>query len=408
MSTGLPEAASAVESEVLERKSALNPTDLEDRLTLINTVVAMANTSGGHIVIGSVGKPIPASHLPLFDSARLDDQVNTYVEPRIEGIKSFTESPDFIMIEVPKGKNPPHVFRQNGNFEDANKKQKSVFRKGDVRVRHSSKTELATRDDFDRMFREQEQRLFEKVKIVFDAGPNAEITVSKEADLKFRLAPDDPTARPVKELLTPEPFRDFDQEMIGAVKAWKTSGQLLNEAQICKAYARRDAVTEVEVLALLLQSCWEKYLPGYCWATRLSNTQAAAVIRSTLESDKHPSALEALKIAVLLPIETAQPLIEIARKSKRDSIRNQLRRLEPVLRAKGDKNTALEKAQQLGQSVTYYVDGKKLDSRITSLDKKFFELVLAGLAAGEKRNRYAFKAVELRLFAGLIGRNESA
>src|ERR1700742_1197337 len=133
MPADILQVASATESEVLERKSALNPGDAEDRLTLINAIVAMANTSGGHIVIGTIGKEIPPSHLPLFDSARLDDQVNSYVEPRVEGIRSFIESPDFIVVEVPKGKNPPHVFRQNGNFEDATKKQKSVFRKGDVR-----------------------------------------------------------------------------------------------------------------------------------------------------------------------------------------------------------------------------------------------------------------------------------
>ena len=71
------------------------------------------------------------------------------------------------------------------------------------------------------------------------------------------------------DVLTPTPFRDLPQELVGGIKAWKTSNQLLNETQIMKAYLERLVIQSPEAIELLLRSCWERHIPGFWWAARL-------------------------------------------------------------------------------------------------------------------------------------------
>ena len=66
-----------------------------------------------------------------------------------------------------------------------------------------------------------------------------------------RIDPSAIDARPVYDVLTPTPFRDLHQELIGAVKSWKTSHQLLNEVQIMKAYLEKEKIKDLEILELL-------------------------------------------------------------------------------------------------------------------------------------------------------------
>jgi len=62
------------ESEGFDLKSALDPTSSQDYLEFAADLVAMGNTLGGGILVGTRGSSIPALHLPLFDSARIDDR----------------------------------------------------------------------------------------------------------------------------------------------------------------------------------------------------------------------------------------------------------------------------------------------------------------------------------------------
>jgi hypothetical protein len=93
------------EGQTFETKSSLDPTNVRDMLGLVADIVAMPNTSGGRIVIGTRGSMLSESHVKLFDSARLDDQVNAYSEPAVGGITSVLVDQDLLMVEVAKSKN---------------------------------------------------------------------------------------------------------------------------------------------------------------------------------------------------------------------------------------------------------------------------------------------------------------
>ncbi|MFQ5926209.1 MAG: helix-turn-helix domain-containing protein, partial [Terriglobia bacterium] len=161
------------ESEEFEKKSELVPTKTGEMLELIKTIVSMANTRGGKILIGTEGKAIPRAQIQHFDSARLDDKANGYIEPHLGNIRTSVIDGEFVLIEVEKGQNPPYMFKRDGSYHAEQNQLRSVFRRGEILVRHSSKSERAERSDLDRMFSEREQHLFEKVKMIFEAPPDA-------------------------------------------------------------------------------------------------------------------------------------------------------------------------------------------------------------------------------------------
>jgi hypothetical protein len=251
------------EGDELEKKSSLDPSNSKDSLGLVADIIAMANTKGGKLLIGTHGAPLPETQVKLFDSARLDDKVNSFADPNVVGITSTQLGRDFLLIEIEKSKTPPHVMKKEGNYNDPEKGQLHIFRSRDILVRHSSKTERATRSDLDRMFTERQQTLFEKVKMVFEAPSGSRIEVVGEGvGAPVKIDPEAPDAIPVYDVLTSSPFRDMQQELIGAVKSWKTSHQLLNETQIMKAHLEKNKLQDPEVLELLLRSSWERHYPG--------------------------------------------------------------------------------------------------------------------------------------------------
>lgn len=136
------------ESIDLEKKSRYSGTTKE-RLELVKTIVAMANTKGGEITI----RELVGITTDSMDSARLDDLVNKYIQPRIENIRSSVDKKGKVRIKVESSSRKPHVFVHEASYEDNKGRRKSAFFPGQVYVRHSSKTEPATADDFNSMIR---------------------------------------------------------------------------------------------------------------------------------------------------------------------------------------------------------------------------------------------------------------
>jgi len=387
------------EGETFETKSSLDPTNPKDMLGVVADIVAMANTAGGRILIGTKGSAFPEGHVELFDSARLDDRVNAYAEPNVGGIRSSLIDSDFLMVEVAKSANPPHIFKREGNYADAGKGQLSLFRSRDIFVRHSSKTERANRSDLDRMFTERQQTLFEKVKMVFEAPVDARIQVVEGSGVPVRIDPTAPDARPVYDVLTSSPFRDLHQELIGAVKSWKTSRQLLNETQIMKAYVARQRIQDIEIVELVLRSCWERYIPGFWWAARLGVTDVPRALREGIGPGAFPSSAEALKVASVLPRDLATALFRLVDECPKKSVKNRARKLEPVLRARTKKYEKLIEVLYPLQKLAYLVPTGTKIVEFGNIGKSNLDEIVETILAGTKENRGAFKAVESILYA---------
>ncbi len=130
-----------------EEKSRYNHVPRK-RLELVKTIVAFANTAGGQIFIREV-----ACRPADLDSARLDDLVNKYVEPRLGGLTSYAVGYGWI-VEVPRSPDRPHIFVRTGTYDEGTR-QKTAFHPGQVYVRHSSKTEPAVGDDLRQVLQER-------------------------------------------------------------------------------------------------------------------------------------------------------------------------------------------------------------------------------------------------------------
>jgi hypothetical protein len=216
--------------------------------------------------------------------------------------------------------------------------------------------------------------------------------------MPVRIDPEAPGAQPVYDLLTPEPFRDLRQELTGALKAWKTSHQLLNEAQLYKAYAGRSQVDDLEKLDLLLRSAWERYIPAYYWAATLDAKALVHVLTDVIMADHYPASQEALKIAALLPRDHAKSLFHLIEASPRKSFKRAAKKFEPVLRARAKKYEALVEVLCPGQRLVYISGEGTKEVKLDAVNETTFEEVLRSLLDGWKENRGVFKAAELLVY----------
>ena len=163
------------EGEDLEEKSEYTKLHHERKM-LVKTIVAMANTVGGRIILRSVTE-VP---LKTFDSARLDDLVRKYAEPPVRGITSMTDGGE-VVIEVPESTRKPHVFTCDFWYEDDKGKRKPAFLPGQVWVRHSSKTSPAAPEDFSRFMREEIARFLERLSLQV-GNPEYPLRMTEGAD----------------------------------------------------------------------------------------------------------------------------------------------------------------------------------------------------------------------------------
>jgi hypothetical protein len=398
MATGERRALVHVEGDTFERKGRLDPRDRKDLLGLVNDIAAFANTEGGVIEIGIAPDQLEAL-TPHFDSARLDDKVNSFIQPRITGLTSEVFQEGYVRIATPKSPNPPHLFTNEGNYEDQDKKQKSIFRKGDVVARHGSKTERADRSDYDRWFDIQRRKLFENVKMIFEAGPESRIRIDNQSGEAVRIVDSStPDARPVYGVLNSEAFTDFDQELMAGVKSWKASLQTLNEPQIFKAYSRRTLITDLEQIELLLVSCWEKRLSGYYWAGKTRPAQLYASLLDCVKQDRYAVSGEALKVSSLLPRSIANELVATGKESKRRDTVRLTRKLQPVLRTPHEKWRRLLKVMLPATRFSYHTEGARVEVKVDDVNESIFDQILSTLPSRVTENRAPFRYAELICF----------
>jgi hypothetical protein len=129
------------ESEQHEDKSHFD-WEYGQQFALLKTIVAFGNLDGGKLVLKNV-----ICDPARLDSARLDDFVNKYIEPRLGGIKSTCIASNTWEIQVQRSPRAPHVIAHEASYKDKKGKLKSAFYPGQIYVRHSSKSEAATADD---------------------------------------------------------------------------------------------------------------------------------------------------------------------------------------------------------------------------------------------------------------------
>lgn len=131
-----------------EEKSEVAWAAAGKQFDLLKTIVAFANCEGGELCILAF-----KGDENRLDSARLHDFVSKYVSPPIDGIASSKEEDGSWTIAVHKSPSAPHVIEEAANY-NKNGVQKAAFHRGQIYMRHSSKSEPATAEDLQRLIRE--------------------------------------------------------------------------------------------------------------------------------------------------------------------------------------------------------------------------------------------------------------
>ena len=112
------------ESKDLDYKGpcAWEQDDKKLRCEIVKDIVALANTKGGFIVVGVSETPTGFSFDGLteeqcksFETTRLNDFVQKYADPPINArvIKHESEGRNFVIIEVPRFPDTPHICQSN-------------------------------------------------------------------------------------------------------------------------------------------------------------------------------------------------------------------------------------------------------------------------------------------------------
>lgn len=199
-------AASTQETSTIDLKSEFDPACAGDWCELIKDIVAMANTSGGRIIIGlnddgSASGFDPQKVLDV-DPAVFVDKVYSYTGVHFPGVAttSETHAGARVAVMIVAEASTPLVFKQAGNYQAPNGKQRNAFNPGTLYVRHGAKSEPATSDDvrdmIERHIRRDRVSLLASLRQVVEAPTGSFVTVSPVASAGSEMA-----GRPVRLVL---------------------------------------------------------------------------------------------------------------------------------------------------------------------------------------------------------------
>lgn len=135
-------------------KLSYDPSDERAKLDIAKNLIAFANSGGGRIVVGrnEVESPgVPKAIVTELDSAKLADLVGNCVPPAQVHISHSLDklpSGNFVVTLEIAPVDVPLVMAKDGVWKGMNsKKDKPLFLRGDIWVRHSSKTERISYED---------------------------------------------------------------------------------------------------------------------------------------------------------------------------------------------------------------------------------------------------------------------
>lgn len=145
------------EGKTTDYKLKFDPTNAKQKLAVAKDLIAMANSGGGKITVGRDETSTPGISLQAtkaLDSAKLADFIQNQISPAQVDIshsfKKLKNGKYLAIIEVDSVE-VPLVMAKDGAWKGMDpKKGKPLFRKGDIWVRHSSKTERISYEDLRR------------------------------------------------------------------------------------------------------------------------------------------------------------------------------------------------------------------------------------------------------------------
>lgn len=152
------------ENETTDLKLTFDPKDPRAMLELIKDIVALANSGGGTLEIGSSEMNTPGvdeTLLKELDSAKIMDKVNRYIAPgkTLIGhrVAKLRTGKCVVHLTVESRGKYPYVFTKDGQYTKDGR-TRNVFREGDIYVRRGSQSVRVSYSDMVRIVDEAEER----------------------------------------------------------------------------------------------------------------------------------------------------------------------------------------------------------------------------------------------------------
>ncbi len=162
-----------------------------DQLRLIRSIVAMANSGGGRIV---VHPKAPAGPSDVLEAATLEAAVNGYVAPRLSHLHCEPAPQRAVIVTVPDSPAGPHVFTCDGSTESEQtgdgEEVTAVFHCGQIWVRRGAREQPASAEDVQRMIRAAASQFLERLSIGI-RDPAFSLRLSNSEGIPVRLAGDE-------------------------------------------------------------------------------------------------------------------------------------------------------------------------------------------------------------------------
>jgi hypothetical protein len=269
------------ESRTVDFKRSFDPESPGDWCELIKDLVAMANSGGGHILIGvedagATGQPGAADKVLALDSAHVTDKVAKYTGVQVEDFSIADGYRDGRLIGIISVGSAarPLVFEKPGTYALPDGKQKSAFSVGSLYVRHGAKSEPANSSDLARIVERAVQAARKEwmngVRKIVNAPSGSQIALlpggvrqSSEPDATpIRITND--AAAPEYRLVDPDATYPWRQkELIGEVNKALPSASRINQFDI-------QAVRHIHHIDTDTRFCYKgrftprQYSPEFC------------------------------------------------------------------------------------------------------------------------------------------------
>jgi hypothetical protein len=168
------------QADQLERVGVYRGDD-EQRLGLVRSIAALANSGGGTVLVDHV----EAGGTQL-ETPAIAELVNGYLTPPLRHVVSSRQDDGSIAIDVPDSGARPHVFARDGSCGDG----QALFHKGQIWVRRDGANRPGDAEDVRRLVREAAAEFLERLSIGV-RDPSFALRLTDAAGIAVHLAEDE-------------------------------------------------------------------------------------------------------------------------------------------------------------------------------------------------------------------------
>ena len=168
------------QADQLERVSAYHGSD-EQRLGLVRSIAALANSGGGTVLVERV-----EAGGPQLETPAIAELVNGYLTPPLRHVVSSRQDDGSIAIDVPDSGARPHLFARDGSCGDG----RALFHTGQIWVRRDGANRPGDAEDVRRLVREAAAEFLERLSIGV-RDPSFALRLTDSAGIAVHLAEDE-------------------------------------------------------------------------------------------------------------------------------------------------------------------------------------------------------------------------